>query len=147
MKLYYALVHKDTGSAYGITFPDLPGCFAAADLEANIFDAAQEAMVLYVRDETRLPKPRSLVQLQRDQGITAELAAGAALLAVPIIETERKARYNVMLDVGLVAGIDRKARTLGISRSEFLARAAAEHLAAMGAGAITGSRKAPTKEK
>ena len=24
---YLALVHKDKGSAWGLTFPDLPGCF------------------------------------------------------------------------------------------------------------------------
>ena len=42
MRTYYALVHKDVDSAYGVTFPDLPGCFAAADAETNIHEAAQE---------------------------------------------------------------------------------------------------------
>ncbi len=31
MKYFYALVHKDDDSAFGVTFPDLPGCFSAAD--------------------------------------------------------------------------------------------------------------------
>lgn len=31
MKTYFALVHKDEVGAYGISFPDLPGCFSAAD--------------------------------------------------------------------------------------------------------------------
>jgi hypothetical protein len=31
MKYFYAVVHKDEGSAFGVHFPDLPGCFSAAD--------------------------------------------------------------------------------------------------------------------
>ncbi|MEF9602220.1 type II toxin-antitoxin system HicB family antitoxin [Paracoccus sp. PXZ] len=31
MILYSAIVHRDPGSAYGLTFPDLRGCFAASD--------------------------------------------------------------------------------------------------------------------
>ncbi|WP_171500827.1 type II toxin-antitoxin system HicB family antitoxin, partial [Acinetobacter guerrae] len=29
--LYPVYVHKDQDSAYGLTFPDLEGCFSAAD--------------------------------------------------------------------------------------------------------------------
>ena len=36
MNTYFALVHKDAGSAYGISFPDLPGCFSAADEDAEV---------------------------------------------------------------------------------------------------------------
>jgi len=60
MKVYYALVHKDKGSAYGITFPDLPGCFGACDAHADISEAAQTALVLFAQDETDLPNPRSI---------------------------------------------------------------------------------------
>lgn len=31
MKPYIGIVHQDAGSAYGISFPDAPGCFSAAD--------------------------------------------------------------------------------------------------------------------
>ena len=44
MKTYLALVHKDADSAYGLTFPDLPGCFAAADAEGDILRNAVEAL-------------------------------------------------------------------------------------------------------
>ena len=33
MKIFYGLVHKENDSAFGITFPDAPGCFSAADEE------------------------------------------------------------------------------------------------------------------
>ncbi|MDI6026348.1 type II toxin-antitoxin system HicB family antitoxin [Corticibacterium sp. UT-5YL-CI-8] len=28
---YIALTHKDPDSAYGVSFPDIPGCFSAGD--------------------------------------------------------------------------------------------------------------------
>ena len=38
-----ALVHKDKSSAFGVQFPDVPGCFSAAgdmdDLVANAMEA------------------------------------------------------------------------------------------------------------
>lgn len=53
MPNFIALIHKDSASAYGISFPDLPGCFAAADAEADIFDRATEALALYFDNITR----------------------------------------------------------------------------------------------
>ncbi|MEQ1696097.1 MAG: type II toxin-antitoxin system HicB family antitoxin [Hyphomicrobiaceae bacterium] len=145
MRTYYALVHKDAGSAYGITFPDLPGCFGASDAEGDISEAAQSALVLYAQDEARLPEPRTIPQLQADREIKRELAAGAILLAVPLIVVERKARYNVILDVDLVAGVDQKARTMGISRSEYLAASLIDRLSAHSKIAVSGgSRSMPS---
>ena len=31
MRHYFAVVHKEKDSAYGVYFPDVPGCFSAAD--------------------------------------------------------------------------------------------------------------------
>ena len=31
MKLYPVIIHKDRKSAFGVTVPDLPGCFSAGD--------------------------------------------------------------------------------------------------------------------
>lgn len=28
---YIAIIHKEQGTAYGVTLPDFPGCFSAAD--------------------------------------------------------------------------------------------------------------------
>jgi predicted RNase H-like HicB family nuclease len=142
MKTYYALVHKDEGSAFGISFPDLPGCFGAADEEADIHQAAVSALVFYAQDESNLPEPRPMPQIMADHNIKAELAQGAVLLAVPLIVVQRKARYNVMLDVDLVAGVDRQARTMGITRSDFLATATQDQLRSMAGAAIIRGNKA-----
>jgi len=31
MAIYIALVHKEKDSAYGVSFPDFPGCISAGD--------------------------------------------------------------------------------------------------------------------
>ncbi|MBZ9808344.1 type II toxin-antitoxin system HicB family antitoxin [Mesorhizobium sp. ESP-6-2] len=41
MENHLALVEKETNSAFGIRFPDIPGCFSAADA-ADAADAAED---------------------------------------------------------------------------------------------------------
>ena len=36
MKTYFAVVSKECDSAYGLWFPDVEGCFAAAEREEDI---------------------------------------------------------------------------------------------------------------
>jgi predicted RNase H-like HicB family nuclease len=120
MQLYYAIVHQEEESAFGISFPDLPGCFSAADDENEVVKQAQEALSLYAAGLDVLPMARSLQQLRLDAEVQADLADGAFLISVPLIAMDHKARYNLMLDSALVAGIDTIAKTVGISRSEFV---------------------------
>lgn len=81
-KIYFALLHKEPGSAFGLSFPDLPGCHSAADDEADIISAAQDALSLYLSDSpTR--SASTLEQMLAAPAVRAELAAGAALIAVP----------------------------------------------------------------
>lgn len=82
MSTYFALVHKDAGSAFGIQFPDLPGCFSAADELNDIFRNAEEALALYLADAATLPRSRPLEDLRKDKSLRQELAAGAFLIAV-----------------------------------------------------------------
>ena len=44
MKTYIAIVHKDEDSAYRVTFPDLPGCFSAADRIEDVTPNPAEAL-------------------------------------------------------------------------------------------------------
>lgn len=122
MKTYLALVHKEEGTAFGVTFPDLPGCFAAADEEGDILRNAVEALELWFEDEAPVA-PRGL------EAITAEeaddLATGAFLIAVPLVRpSSRQKRVNISLDAGTLEAIDAAADGLGLTRSGFLAMAA-----------------------
>jgi predicted RNase H-like HicB family nuclease len=122
MKSYLALVHKEADSAYGLSFPDLPGCFAAADSESDILRAGAEALELWFDDEAAV-EPRGLEAIARD--VAADLAVGAFLIAVPLVQPQsRQKRVNISLDAGTLSAIDSAAVGLGLTRSGFLAMAA-----------------------
>lgn len=63
------LVHKERGSSYGVSFPDFPGCIAAAaSYEAAVKQAA-EALAFHAegmqQDGADIPTPRSLEQIRK----------------------------------------------------------------------------------
>lgn len=82
MKIYFALVHQDAESAYGVQFPDLPGCYSAADELDNLIENATQALTLYFEDQV-VVKSRSLVEIRSDENVAASLAQGAFLVGVP----------------------------------------------------------------
>lgn len=124
MRYYIAVVHKDEDSAFGVHFPDLPGCFSAADTLDDVVPKAAEALALYAEDSA-LPDPRSLDALRRDKDVAAHLAEGAMLVAIPHIENDaRVERANITMEAGLLRAVDAAAKARNLSRSAFLAQAA-----------------------
>lgn len=81
---FLAVCHKDEGSAYGVHFPDVPGCFSAADNVDALVPSAREALSLYFEDEP-LITPRSIDAIKTSGEIDEDLAAGAFLVVVPYI--------------------------------------------------------------
>ena len=143
MNTYFALVHQEGDSAFGISFPDLIGCFSASDDEAGIYQQAQEALALYAEDQDELPEARSIGELRTDPEVAAELAEGAFLIGVPLVMSSRKMRYNVVLETSLVRSVDQAAKVVGISRSEFISRAAGQSLReTVGAVILSDTRRA-----
>jgi predicted RNase H-like HicB family nuclease len=139
MRSYIALISKDPGSMWGVHFPDLPGCTSAGNTMEEAVENAGKALRLWAEDEMELPGASTLDRLRRRADVREDLAAGATVVYVPLIVAERKQRYNVMLDPALVEGIDRAAKTAGVSRSDFLAHAATECLESK-LGAVTLAR-------
>lgn len=125
MPHYIAVVHKDADSAFGISFPDLPGCFSAADTSEDLIANAMEALELWSDDIAEMPAASTIEALRSDQAIQAELAAGAMLVSVPFVRNIGKsARINITLDKGLLEAIDDAASRRKMTRSGFLAQAA-----------------------
>ena len=122
MKTFLALVHKDEDSGYGVSFPDLPGCFSAADRLEDVLPSAAEALELWFEDMPAVePSPAEAIR----RAVAADLAAGAFLVAVPLLRrTSRQRRVNVSLDTGTLDAIDTAAARMGLTRSGFLAMAA-----------------------
>jgi predicted RNase H-like HicB family nuclease len=130
MKHFIALVHKDEGSAFGVSFPDLPSVFSASDGEEDLVANAIEAVRLWAEDEP-LPLPSSYEQVTARDDIRAELSNGAFLMRIPFIENDaRVVRANVTFEKGMLDAIDAAARERGLTRSAFLASAARKEIEA-----------------
>ena len=58
------VVHRDKGSSYGVTVPDLPDCFSGADTLGDAFVVAEEAVLLHLegmqQDGEPPPKTRPI---------------------------------------------------------------------------------------
>lgn len=127
--LYPVYVHVgDAGHAHGVTFPDFPGCFSAADDWNELPAAAQEAMEAHFSGEPEaVPPPTPLEQLTT----RPEFSGGVWMLVdldLSRIDT-RPVRLNVSLPANLVHQIDAWAQAHHMTRSGFLASAAAKAMA------------------
>lgn len=123
MQSYFAVVDKESDSAWGLWFPDVEGCFSAADEECDILKNALEALSLHL-DGIEAPVGRSIDQISRDPDVAEALKAGAYLLAVPFVTLHhRSVRINLSLDAGIVSAIDAAAAMRGLTRSAFVAEA------------------------
>ncbi|MDX3894205.1 type II toxin-antitoxin system HicB family antitoxin [Pusillimonas sp.] len=127
--MYYpAYIHKDDESAYGVTFPDFPGCFSAADNFADLPRLAQEAIEVHFEGESfDIPKPSA----PEDWGDDERFVGGYWMLVdIDLTKVSTKSvRLNISLPENLVQRIDAAARQRGQSRSAFLAIAAEHEMA------------------
>lgn len=128
MLYFTAIVHKDEGSAYGITFPDLPGAFAASDDWEGIPKAASEALDLWFEDMPNV-EPASLDEIRKSDEAQTAVKEGAVLMPVPYIHADTATeRLNITMERALVRSIDQFAKMRGMTRSSFLASAARREL-------------------
>ena len=133
MTQFVGVADKQPESAWGIWFPDVPGCTSAADSFDDLFPNACQALEFHLED-TDVPVPRSAEEIMTLQEVRDDLAGGAVLLMVPLLRAEnRKVRMNVTGNAYLVGAIDDAARQRGITRSAFLMQAARREI--MGGGA------------
>lgn len=125
------VIHKEKGSDYGVTVPDLPGCFSAGRTMQEALEAAREAVVTLIEgillDGERMPLPTSI---DAHQG-NPEFAGGVwALVPVDLGKMSGRAkRINITLPERALKELDTCAKSLGETRSGFLLRAALELIA------------------
>lgn len=71
MQAYIALIHKDAGSDYGVSFPDFPGCISAGSSLDEARQFAVEALALHIdgmiEDGDAVPPPSSLETIMADR--------------------------------------------------------------------------------
>jgi len=87
MPHYIALIHKDTDSSYGVSFPDVPGVVTAADTIDEAMRNAAEALEFAAEDwseqtGSEFPQPRTIDELRGDAEFQED-ATDAMIAAVP----------------------------------------------------------------
>jgi predicted RNase H-like HicB family nuclease len=133
MRQYIALIHKDPGSDYGVSFPDLPGCVTAG---VDLDDArrmAEEALALHlagmVEDDEAIPEPSSLEAVMADR----ENRDAVAILVKAPPTTTKAVRVNMTIPEDELEQIDKFAAEHGYTRSGFLLHAAKRAIGAAAA--------------
>ena len=120
------VLHTDDGIRYGVTVPDLPGCFSAGDNFDAAIESVREAIDLHLEgmaeDGEEIPVPRSFAEHRAKQ----EYAEGI-WVAVEVDVTSHEGHdehIDLTLPHRLLAKIDEYAHRHGTTRSQFLADAA-----------------------
>lgn len=120
------VLHSDDGVRYGVTVPDLPGCFSAGDTFDDALESVVEAIDLHlegiVEDGGEIPLPRAIAEHRANPDY-----AGGVWAAVEIDVTRfdgRAEKINITLPRNLLARIDAYVKSHGATRSGFLAEAA-----------------------
>lgn len=124
---FVVLLHKEPGSVYGVTVPDLPGCVSAGETADEALAEAVEAIALHVEgleaEGQPVPAPRTIEALLADPSLEEE-RAGATLATVPLVRDRgRSVRVNISMESGLLEAVDSEARARGMTRSAFIAGA------------------------
>ena len=86
------VVHKDEGSSYGVTVPDLPGCFSGGDTLDEALTNAQEAIAGHIETlfmvSEPLPKTRPLQEHHANEDYRDALCWGFVDVDLSTIENK-----------------------------------------------------------
>ncbi|HLC15916.1 MAG TPA: type II toxin-antitoxin system HicB family antitoxin [Thermodesulfovibrionia bacterium] len=125
MANYIAVVHKDSQSDFGVSFPDFPGCITAGSSIDEAKDMAHDALSLHIKgmleDGENIPVPSKLEDIMDDP----DYSDAIAILVVSVSEAKpRSVRVNITVPEDILRKIDTVAKKRGMSRSSFLVHAA-----------------------
>jgi predicted RNase H-like HicB family nuclease len=128
---YPVYIDKDPGSDYGVTVPDLPGCFSAGSTVEEALENAEEAILTHMEgllmDNEMIPPPSTIEALKKR--ITSKNTTWG-IVGVDIGKLSKEVqRINISMPGHILSRIDAFALREGESRSGFLASAAIEYIA------------------
>ena len=124
--LYPVVVHKDRESCFGVTIPDIPGCFTAGDSLDEAVSNVQEAVECHLHDSGAVPEPSGI-----EEHLSNPDYADGVWVMVDIdmsFLSPRHKRVNVTIPENVLKDIDKQAQKQGLSRSSFLVRAAKQSM-------------------
>ena len=129
---YAIVIHKDHESDYGVTFPDIPGCFSAGDTIEEAISMAEEAAKCHIEglllDSEPVPVASSIKNHQDNKDYQDALWA---LIEIDISKLSLKSkRVNISIPERLLSSVDHFAKNHGETRSGLLAQAVTEYMSA-----------------
>lgn len=124
------VVHKDETSGYGVSVPDLPGCFSAGDSLDDAIESAHEAIACHLEgllmDGEMVPERAPLETHRANRAYKGGIWA---VVSVDISKLSSKAkRVNITMPARVLAIVDEAAAREGDTRSGLLARAALSYV-------------------
>lgn len=127
---YPVVIHKDPDSDYGVTVPDLPGCFSAGDTIDEALVQAVEAIECHIEglmvDEEPVPSPQSIEHHQQNPLYSNGIWA---LVTVDLTKLSGKSRrVNITLPERLLTLMDQYASQHDVTRSGLIAQATREFI-------------------
>src|SRR5689334_7993020 len=122
MTMYVALIHKEEGSDYGVSFPDLPGCVSAGKSVEEAIRLAREALALHIEgmieEHEILPAPSTPEEI-----IKRGEATDAILAMIELPEDAKVERINVTVPKLTLARFDSFAARNHMNRSNLFVAA------------------------
>jgi len=126
------VLHTDDSVRYGVTVPDLPGCFSAGDTFEKALESVKEAIDLHleglVEDGGEVPTPHPFAEHRANP----DFADGVwAVVDVDVSRFDgRTEKINITVPRRVLAQIDSYAKAHGATRSGFLVEAARRMMSA-----------------
>ena len=128
---YPIVIHKDPDSDYGVTVPDVPGCFSGGETMDEAIENAVEAIECHIEglllDGETVPRPQSA----EFHNSNTDFTGGTwAIVTVDLAKLcGRAKRVNVTIPERVLSLIDSYAARHGETRSGLITQATLEFIA------------------
>jgi predicted RNase H-like HicB family nuclease len=125
---YPIAIEQEPGKAYGVQFPDLPGCFSGGDTLDEAIANAAVALAFHI--EGLLDAGKKIPPPQANESHSANPDYVGMIWAITSVDlaslSGKSKRLNISLPEHVLRRIDAAADRNGESRSGFIARVALE---------------------
>lgn len=131
---YPIFIEKDPCSDYGVTVPDIAGCFSAGSSIDEAIINTGEAILTHIEgilmDDEPIPAPSEIESLKSRYNDSSLIWAFSEIDTSRL--SDRVRRVNITIPEKLLSKIDTRAKNEGETRSGLLTHAALEYLAKHG---------------
>lgn len=127
---FSVVVHKDPDSAYGVTVPDLPGCFSAGDTLDEALENTKEAIECHIEgllmDEELIPIPQAIEKHAQNPDYSDGIWQSVGVELSKMSGNSKP--IEVTLPEKILTQLDNYAKKQGETRSSLLVQATVEYL-------------------